>query len=209
MKQFIFLAATIVCLATNSQAQDTQSNTTGQPRKHMQAPDRKKLAKLNLTDDQKQKVKEINEDYRKQFAELHSNNNMTLGDYKAKTEALKKEQKQKLQDILSPEQKTQLAGERKNIALKSKKMAGRSFDKMKEELGLTDDQSNKLKQNREDFQVKAKAIRQDQSLSDNQKKEQLKDLAKQQKESMKAILTPEQLEKMKNRNVSRKANTIK
>lgn len=175
----------------------------------MQAPDRKKLAKLNLTDDQKQKVKEINEDYRKQFAELHSNNNMTLGDYKAKTEALKKEQKQKLQDILSPEQKSQLKEQRKNTALKSKKMAGRGFDKMKEDLALTDDQSSKLKQNRDDFQAKAKAIRQDQSLSDSQKKEQLKSLAKQQKENMKAILTPEQLEKMKSRSRSSRSNTVK
>jgi Spy/CpxP family protein refolding chaperone len=207
MKQLFLLAATILSLASVSQAQETQSNTVVQPQKHMH--NRKTLAKLNLSDEQKQQAKEINEDYRKQFAALRSNNSMSLGDYKAKTEALKKEQKQKLQDILSPEQKTQLKEQRKTVALKNKKMAGKGFDRMKKELALTDDQSARLKQNRDDFQAKAKAIRQDQSLSDSQKKEQLKGLAKQQKENMKAILTPEQLEKMKSRSGNSKSNTVK
>jgi Spy/CpxP family protein refolding chaperone len=209
MKQLFLLAATILSLASVSQAQETQSNTVVQPQKHIQMHNRKTLAKLNLSDEQKQQAKEINEDYRKQFAELRSNNSMSLGDYKAKTEALKKEQKQKLQDILSPEQKTQLKEQRKTVALKNKKMAGKGFDRMKKELALTDDQSARLKQNRDDFQAKSKAIREDQSLSDSQKKEQLKGLAKQQKENMKAILTPEQLEKMKSRSGNSKSNTVK
>lgn len=209
MKQFFFLAATVLFLATGSQAQESQSNTTPRPKKHIQMRKGQAFAGLNLTDAQKQQAKEINEDYRKQFTELRSNNSMSLGDYKAKTEALKKEQKQKLQDILSPEQKTQLKEQRKTVALKSKKMTGKGFDRMKKELALTDDQSARLKQNRDDFQAKAKAIRQDQSLSDSQKKEQLKGLAKQQKENMKAILTPEQLEKMKSRSRSSRSNTVK
>ena len=90
MKQLFLLAATILSLASVSQAQETQSNTAVQPKKHIQMHHRKTLAKLNLSDEQKQQAKEINEDYRKQFAALRSDNSMSLGDYKAKTEALKK-----------------------------------------------------------------------------------------------------------------------
>lgn len=209
MKKLFFLAATIVFFAISSQAQESQNDSTRHTRKHLQMPDKGRLARLNLTDEQKQKTKEINEDYRKQFSELRSNNNMTLGDYKAKTEALKKEQKQKLQDILSPEQKEQLAGQRKNRAQKSNKIACKRFDKMKQDLALTSEQSDKLKQNREDFQNRVKAVRQDQSLTESQKKEQVKELAKQQRENMKTILTPEQLEKMKTRTGSKKTGTVK
>lgn len=74
---------------------------------------------------------------------------------------------------------------------------GKKFDKMKAKLGLSDDQAAKIKANRAAFHEKKKAIKENKSLSESQKKEQIKALAQQKKESMKSILTPEQQEKMK------------
>ena len=74
---------------------------------------------------------------------------------------------------------------------------GKKFEKMKANLGLSEDQATKIKATRAGLHEKIKAIRENKNLSESQKKEQVKAISKQQKESMKAILTPAQLEKMK------------
>ncbi len=67
---------------------------------------------------------------------------------------------------------------------------------MKADLGLSEEQSAKLKDNREAMAEKIKAIREDKSISDESKKEQVKELMKKQKEEMKSILTEDQLKKL-------------
>jgi hypothetical protein len=70
-------------------------------------------------------------------------------------------------------------------------------EKMKAHLGLTDDQSAKLEKSRKEMGDKMRAIRENKSLTEEQKREQMRELGKKQKEEMKSILTKEQLEKMK------------
>ena len=67
---------------------------------------------------------------------------------------------------------------------------------MKADLGLSEEQSAKLKGNREAMREKMKTIREDKSLNDESKKEKVKELMKKQKEEMKSILTDEQLKKL-------------
>ena len=67
---------------------------------------------------------------------------------------------------------------------------------MKKELNLTDDQVNALKKNHEAMAQKFKAMREDKNLSEDQKKAEMKEFRKQQHESLKSILTPEQLQKL-------------
>jgi hypothetical protein len=71
-------------------------------------------------------------------------------------------------------------------------------ERMKTELGLTEEQAAKMKANREAMGDKFKAIRENKSLSEEQKKEQIKELMKAQKENMKSILTEEQMKKLEN-----------
>jgi Spy/CpxP family protein refolding chaperone len=54
-----------------------------------------------------------------------------------------------------------------------------------------------MQASRKDFSEKVKTIRADKNLTNTQKQEQIKELSKQNREAMKSILTPEQLEKMK------------
>ena len=70
---------------------------------------------------------------------------------------------------------------------------------MKKELNLTAEQSAKMDANRKVVAEKMKAIREDKSLTDEQKKEKSKEVMKQQKENLKSILTEEQLQKLKER----------
>lgn len=195
MKKFFIAAAALLLVTGAVQAQTKKEGARGTHHRNIHAG--KQFAKVNLSDDQKKKAKELNESYQKQFAELRKNTSMTVGDYRTKTAALKKEQHEKMQAIFTPEQKAQLAEQRKNAQQRMKEGQARHFDKMKTQLGLTDEQSKKLKDNQAVLQGKIKSIRENKSLSEDQKREQVRAIAKEQREQLKSVLTPEQLQKMK------------
>lgn len=190
----IFIAAAALLMSTAALQAQTKDDAKTH---HKGFQGRQQMSGLNLNDDQKKQVKELNESYHKQFADLKKNTSMSVGDFRTKSAALRKEQHEKMQSILTPEQKNQLAAQRKVMAGRMKEGQAKRFDKMKTQLGLTDEQSRKLKESQEGVQTKIKSIREDKSLTDDQKKEQVKAVFKQQKEQFKSVLTPEQLEKMK------------
>lgn len=66
-----------------------------------------------------------------------------------------------------------------------------------EKLGLTDAQKAQFQQINKDMWQQGRAIRQDSSLTDDQKKEKIQDLRKQSHKQLFGILTPEQKEKLK------------
>jgi Spy/CpxP family protein refolding chaperone len=70
---------------------------------------------------------------------------------------------------------------------------GEGFQK---DLNLTQEQKDKMAKLRADSKSSFESIRKDQSLTDDQKKAKMQDLRKQQSEQMKSILTAEQLEKL-------------
>lgn len=212
----IFIAVTALLIATASLQAQTQKEA-GTEKHHRGARGQKNGMKdLNLNEDQKKQFKEIGETYHKQFRDLKNDKSLSADDMKAKAGALKKERHEKMQSLLSPEQKTKMgewkkAGEgRKDGAVRkdgarnwnkggagNRHGRGQSVDQMKIKLGLSDDQAAKLKVNQSGFRDKVKALHENTSLTDVQKKEQMKELAQKQKENLKSILTPEQLEKMK------------
>lgn len=158
---------------------------------------KKELANLNLTEEQKTKMKTLNEDFRKQSEELRKQDNITVKESREKMEAMRKDQQAKFQSILTSEQKVQMQKDKEARSAKVKEYGKKREAKMKEELNLTEEQSAKMAQNRKANMEKVKAIRENGSLSDEQKKVQVRELMKKQKESMKSILTEEQLQKMK------------
>ena len=68
---------------------------------------------------------------------------------------------------------------------------------MMKELNLTKEQQGQMKELHETMKQKKEDIRNDQTLTEAQKKAKMKELHKEQKEKINAILTPEQKEKMK------------
>ena len=67
---------------------------------------------------------------------------------------------------------------------------------MMQTLNLTKEQRGQMKEFHQSMKQKKEAVAGDQSLTESQKKEKLKELHKEQKEKMNSILTPEQREKM-------------
>ena len=158
------------------------------------------LKSLNLSEDQKTKFKALQEQNRKEMAEIRKNENITVKEWKAKMEAQRKDYRSKVQGLLTEDQKAQLE---KSKAERRSRMSDRTMertklrsDRMKTELGLSEEQAAKMKSNREAMTQKMKTIRENKSLTDEAKKEQVQELMKQQKEEMKSILTEEQLKKM-------------
>jgi Spy/CpxP family protein refolding chaperone len=183
-----------VCISGSVFAQDGSMAYGGRPKGHHHRFDM--MAKLNLTDAQKGELKTINEDYKKQLTDLKKNEDITVKEWKSKMSGLRKDHHSKVQHVLTADQKAsmkKLMAERK---AEMKKHRGQRLEKMKKDLNLTDAQVASLKKNHESAMQQFKAIREDKSLTDEQKKEKLKAFKQQQHESLKSVLTPEQLQKM-------------
>jgi len=152
--------------------------------------------KLNFSDQQKQQLKSINSDYHKKLADLKKNEDITVREFKSGMAALRKDHRAQLQALLTPEQKNQLAKMKQERMQMAKVNANARAEKMKIKLGLNDTQASQLKTIRTDMVAKMKSIHMDNSLSQEQKHEQMKNLVLQQKEQLKNILTAEQRQQM-------------
>lgn len=153
--------------------------------------------KLNLTQDQQAQLKKINEDFKGKMDELKkSEATITVKDYKEKRQALVKQRHNQIQNVLTKDQKDQLAKQRSERGKKFDGAQGRGMDRMKTALSLSDDQSAKIKTLQADTRSKIKNIYDNQSLSDDQKKQQVTAAKKDQRDNMNKILTPDQLKKM-------------
>jgi len=197
----IILSALIVSMAFAVNAQDIPERKTGKPGMHhkmdRKKADRKDMQNLNLTEEQKAQFKTQRESFRKQMEELKKNENITVKDQKERIAAIQKENKDKMQSFLTADQKAQIEKDKAEGKKKFEARTKERSDKMKTHLGLNDAQSAQLKKNREATQQKIKFIKEDSKMSEEQKKEQIKELMKAQKESMKSVLTEEQMKKMK------------
>ncbi len=201
----IILSAFIVMLAVSVKAQEIPERKSDRP--HMMErkghPHGKEFQNLNLTTEQKVKFKSQNENFRQQMQELKKNDNITVKEWKLKAENLRKEHKAGISGILTEEQKAQL--EKRKVEGKEKfvNMAKERGARMKTELGLTEEQSAKMRSNRQEMGEKMKAIRENSAVGMEQKKEQMKEMMKKQKEYIKTVLTEEQLKKFKEMNHKR------
>lgn len=192
MKKIISLCLVLAVATVTLQAQDVREKRHEVSKDHHQGG----FHDLKLSDDQKAKFKSLNDDYRQQMQDLKKQDDITVKEWKSKMQALKEDHHTKMQGLLTPDQKAQL--EKAKEGRKGNRDADRKdrSERMKTRLGLTDDQSAKLKQSHSEMAEKMKAIRENKSLTDDQRKEEFKKMKEQQKESLKSILTAEQLKKL-------------
>ncbi len=159
------------------------------------------LEKLNLTKDQKNQLKVINQDFKQQMESLKTSNT-TAKDGKEKREALVKEHEQKVDAILTPEQRMK-AAEFRSVSKEqgshhSKGKHGEArFEKVTKDLDLTADQQTKIKALNETLRSDAQNIEKNNALTEAQKKEQLKSVRKKHKQELNSLLTNEQKAKLK------------
>lgn len=151
---------------------------------------------IRYTPEQRKQVMTINTDYRKKSADLFKKDNITLKEYKAGLVALQKEKKNKLEALLTQQQKDQLAQRKKRSDENRQVMAAARMERLKLRLSLSDDQVARLKTGQESLRTQMKSIHDNEDLLPQQKAEQLKDLAAKRQDTFKSVLTPEQLSKL-------------
>ncbi|MDP4284093.1 MAG: hypothetical protein Q8891_06690 [Bacteroidota bacterium] len=209
MKKYLIAlsAFTLMAVATNAQSNDNAAKTPPNQQngwkmhhgKHggmnMHKSHSMMMKDLNLTDAQKQQAKALNEGYRTKVQNLEKDQNITLKDYRAQKASLEKERKAKFQDILTADQKNKIAADRKKMSEKRQMMAQKRMEKMKTNLSLTDEQVAKIQDQRKSMIDQSKAIRENSSLSNEQKKEQMMNLRKTSHDNMDKILTADQIKK--------------
>ena len=196
----ILLALIAVTITFSSIAQTKklkEKNRTTQKNKEFKGD---ALEKLDLTKDQKNQLKVINQDFKQQMESLKTSNT-TAKDGKEKREALVKDHEQKVDAILTPEQRIKAAEFRSLSKGKSSHKKGKHgearFEKVTKDLDLTADQQTKIKALNETLRSDAQNIEKNNSLTEDQKKEQLKSVRKKHKQELSSLLTNEQKAKSK------------
>jgi Spy/CpxP family protein refolding chaperone len=151
---------------------------------------------LNLTDAQKQQMKANHEAMKAKMEALEKNENITVKEYRDQKEALKKEQRAQMMSLLTPDQKAKMEQMKKDQKAKHEQKSAEKLAKLKTKLNLTDDQVAKIKAEKDATHAKMEAIRENESLSRTERKQQLMALKEQRKGAIKKYLTPDQLKKM-------------
>lgn len=189
MKKLIVSALIAVVVAGSASAQDKQPRREGFGRYGM-------MQQLNLSEDQKAEMKTINEDFKKQLTELQKNEDITVREWKTRMKDIREGHQSKIQQVLTDEQKASMDKLRQDRKGKMHKRGHRGADSLKKELNLSPEQETALKQQRTDMREKMKAIKEDKSLNEEQKKVEFKKFREQQHQSLKSILTEEQINKL-------------
>jgi Spy/CpxP family protein refolding chaperone len=183
------LAFTLAVFSANAQVERKM--------KHHKQQRHNAMKQLNLSEDQKKQAGAIKQEYKAKMQDLNKNESITVKESRDRKETLRKEQKARMQGLLTSEQKTKLEQLKTDKKARKEAHFAKRMDKMKAHLQLTDDQVTKIKDGRERMKSRVKSIKENQALDRVQRKEQLMALKSERKTQMEGILTPEQREKMK------------
>ncbi len=148
------------------------------------------LKELELSDAQRDAFRKQRESFKQRMDVLKKEENITVKEWKSRMENLRKENLSVMQNILTSEQKTKMSELRR-------KTQDRQMQGIKKQLNLTEDQLSQLKKQRAATQKQLQAIRENNTLTETDKKEATRKLMKEQKESFGKLLTPEQKAKQK------------
>lgn len=192
MKKVFIPMIALFALALNADAQQAIVKKRHHQKRHMM-----EMAKqLQFTDAQKAQAKTINTDARKKMQELNKQDNITVKEMRSRKAAIEKDRKTKMDGILTADQKNKLQQLKADRKAKREGQYVKHLDKMKTNLNLSDEQVAQLKEQHKANQAKAQKIKNNESLSREQKRMQLMALKSASKEQHKKIFTAEQLKKM-------------
>ena len=204
MKKRVAFLIAVYLISASSFAQEKREIKHHDQMKHQHGM---MLKQLNLTDAQKAIMKANHEAFRQKMQDLDKNESITVKEFRDKRAVLLKEQKAKMDGLLTLDQKNKMAQLKTEQKIKRDEHFTKHLDKMKSNLGLTVDQVAKLKAQRESMQSRLKAIKENEALTRLQKRDQLMALKTESKEMHKNIFTEEQrkkMEEMKKKHLERK-----
>jgi hypothetical protein len=158
--------------------------------------DKMMTQKLKFSDEQKQKAKTLNEDYRKKMTELRKKDDILVKDWKNQMMELNKKHREDMKGLLTKEQKGQIEKFKTERRKFAEIDANARLEKMKLRLDLNKDQMEKIKKQRGEMMEKIRSLKENKSMDMSKKKEEIRTLMNKRKEEMKSILTEDQLKKI-------------
>lgn len=186
---------------TTSFAQDHNSKATAETRAEKMTE--KMSTELALDETKSAELKTINLRFATAAEEIHNNLEITEEQKKEQMKELKEKYHNDLSTVLNAEQMEKLkemkeehqAMKREERGATPEQRAAKMTAKINEVVGLSEEQFEKMNALNLGVEQKIEVIRNDESMSEEQRKEFIKGNRKSQKDSLGNILTPEQLEK--------------
>ncbi len=123
MKRILFIALAAFAFATASQAQDSSMH---RKMDHPPMKGEKMWDNLNLTQDQKDKLKQYREDNMKKMEEIRNNSSLSEDQKQEKMKALREEGRKNTESILTDEQKKKMKEMRDDRMKERKEMRSAS-----------------------------------------------------------------------------------
>jgi protein CpxP len=192
MKKLVVLTLALSTILFTANAQHKREQKMGGKKQH-----HAQLAKqLNLSDEQKKQAQANKVALKQKMKELNKNESITVKEQRDRKDALRKEQKAKMQALLTPEQKTKMAELKATKMAKKEEKFAKGLEKMKSKINLSDAQVMQLKSQRERIKANAKEIKDNESLSRTQRKEQLMALKAESKTQKSNIFTADQIKQL-------------
>lgn len=193
MKKVIITLLAVSLITVSSAAQQKKTLKGCHRQKHNHG---KIVRALNFSEDQKKQARLYKDDAKKKMQELNKNESITVKEFRDRKEMIRKDRRLKMQGLLTIEQKTKMIQLNANRQKKRDEHFTRHLNKMRSTLSLTDAQVVQLRSQREKIQLQSRSIRDNGSLTREQRKIEMGALRGNMKAQRKSIFTPEQLMKM-------------
>jgi Spy/CpxP family protein refolding chaperone len=169
------------------------------------------IAVLELSDDQKLKIKEVFQNHGEKFKALREDTGMSREEKMQEFKAIQEDIDSEMKGILTTEQYAKWQGKRNELRTEATKSA--PTDKMREwmkktaeELNLTEEQKSKLKDVYQGPVERLKELRADTSLTPEQKLQEYKAIEEDIVPQLKKILTEEQFNKWQQKREEMRSN---
>jgi hypothetical protein len=211
MKKLLTGIIALAAFAFSASAQVERKPMDGQGKgQHHGMKERGNLVReLNLTDAQKTQMKSVNMDFKTKMQDLKKQDNMTMKEFNGRKAALLADRKNKVMGLLTDEQKSKMETLKKDRQDKMQMMQTKHFDKMQIQLGLTADQSSRLKTKNDELRQRMETIRNNTGLTQDQKRDQMQQLRQERKTYMESLLTADQKKKMEEMKSKREGGKLK
>jgi Spy/CpxP family protein refolding chaperone len=197
MKKIILICATLLT-SFGIQAQKAEINPEAVNREGNSChhPKHKMAGKPDLSSSQREAMKAAHQKYYTQLAALQTQTNLSLKTFNERKDLLDAALYQQKQNILTPEQKQQLADQK----MAKRKTADEKYEKhmniISGKLALNEDQVSRMRKLHETNKVEFQKIKENPAFDKEEKKMQLFLIKQKAKTEMQQILTPEQFKKM-------------
>jgi Spy/CpxP family protein refolding chaperone len=155
---------------------------------------------LNLTEDQRTRIRGFLDDARTQIQALRNDSSLTRGQRIDRSDEIRSRTQDNIRSILTVEQQMKADDLRKQaqerMAARQQQIADRAFNGLVQRLNLTESQQTTVKSYMEDQRTQLQALRNNTTLTREQRMEQARAIRQQTQDKLRSTLTTDQQQQL-------------